>query len=177
MEDTGTLVVRAETAKDFDAVRKLNKKAFKGNSESKLVDALRESDGFIPGLSLVAEKGGKVVGHILFSPVRIVGLGSAAPALALAPMAVLPDYQNQGIGSELVKYGLGECRKLGHKIVVVVGHPDYYPRFGFVKAGEKGLKLPFEAPDEVFMALELVPGALDGVNGLIDYPPEFHAVA
>ena len=171
-----TLIIRAETAKDFDAVRKLNKKAFKGNSESKLVDALRGSDGFIPALSLVAEKGGKVVGHILFSPVKIKDLDRATPALALAPMAVLPDCQNQGIGSELVKYGLNECKEQGYKIVVVVGHPEYYPRFGFVKAGEKGLKLPFEAPDEVFMALELVPDALAGVNGVVDYPPEFHAV-
>lgn len=177
MDNTDTLVIRAETAKDADAVRKLNKKAFKGNSESKLVDALRGSDGFIPGLSLVAEKGGKVVGHILFSPVRIKGLNGAAPALALAPMAVLPGYQNQGIGSELVKFGLNECRKTGHKIIVVVGHPEYYPRFGFVKAGEKGLKLPFEAPDEVFMALELSPGALNDVSGTIEYPKEFHEVA
>ena len=177
MADTAEMpIIRAETAKDFDAVRKLNKKAFKGNSESKLVDALRESDGFIPGLSLVAEKGGKVVGHILFSPVRIKDLSSAVPALALAPMAVLPDCQNQGIGSELVKYGLNECKRSGHKIIVVVGHPEYYPRFGFVKAGEKGLKLPFEAPDEVFMALELVPGALNGVKGTIEYPKEFHTV-
>jgi len=177
MDNTVLLVIRAETAKDFDAVRKLNKKAFKGNSESKLVDALRASDGFIPGLSLVAEKGGKVVGHILFSPIKIKDLDKATPALALAPMAVLPDCQNQGIGSALVRYGLNECKKTGHKIVVVVGHPEYYPRFGFVKAGEKGLKLPFEAPDEVFLALELAPGAFGGVKGMVDYPPEFHAVA
>jgi putative acetyltransferase len=176
MDNSVMLIIRAETAKDADAVRKLNKKAFKGNSESKLVDALRGSDGFIPGLSLVAEKSGKVVGHILFSPIKIRDQKGATPALALAPMAVLPDYQNQGIGAELVKYGLNECRQLGHKIVVVVGHPEYYPRFGFVKAGEKGLKLPFEAPDEVFMVLELAPGALNDISGTIEYPKEFHEV-
>jgi len=171
-----SLVIRPEAAGDIAAIRKLNKKAFRGNDESKLVDALREADGFIPGLSLVAEKGGKVVGHILFSPIRIKGPESSTPALALAPMAVLPDCQSRGIGSKLVKYGLDECKKAGHKIVVVVGHPEYYPRFGFVKAGEKGLELPFEAPAEIFMALELVPGALSGVKGTVEYPPQFHAV-
>ncbi|OGS05127.1 MAG: GNAT family N-acetyltransferase [Elusimicrobia bacterium RIFCSPLOWO2_02_FULL_61_11] len=177
MDNTGgILTVRTEKAEDIGAIRKLNKKAFKGNDESKLIDAIRGSDGFIPGLSLAAEKDGKIVGHILFSPVKIKGPAGAAPALALAPMAVLPAFQNQGIGTELVKRGLEECRKLGHKIVVVVGHAGYYPRFGFVKAGEKGLQLPFEAPDEIFMALELVPGALDEVKGTVEYPPAFHAV-
>ncbi len=171
------LIIRPETAADFGPVRKLNKKAFRGKNESKLVDALRESAGFIPALSLVAQKGGVVAGHILFSPVKIGDLNSPAPALALAPMAVLPDYQNQGIGSALVKHGLEECRKAGHKIIVVVGHPEFYPRFGFVRAVEKGLKLPFEAPDEVFMALELVPDALSGVSGTVEYPQEFHEVA
>ena len=172
----GGLIIRAETAGDFDAVRKLNKKAFGGKNESMLVDSLRRSDDFIPGLSIVTEKDGKVVGHILFSLIRIIAQGSETPALALAPMAVLPSYQNQGIGSALVKYGLNECGKSGHKIVVVVGHPEYYPRFGFIKAGEKGLKLPFEAPDEVFMVIELAPGALSGVSGTVEYPPEFSAV-
>ena len=177
MDNTGgILTVRTEKAEDIGAIRKLNKKAFKGNDESKLIDAIRGSDGFIPGLSLAAEKDGKIVGHILFSPVKIKGPAGAAPALALAPMAVLPAFQNQGIGTELVKRGLEECRKLGHKIVVVVGHAGYYPRFGFVKAGEKGLQLPFEAPEEIFMALELVPGALDEVKGTVEYPPAFHAV-
>ena len=177
MENTQSPVtIRPETQNDIRAIRKLNKRAFKGNSDSKLVDALRESDSFIAAFSLVAEKDGQVVGHILFSPVSIKGLNGPAPALALAPMAVLPEFQNQGIGTALVKRGLEECGKAGHKIVVVVGHPEYYPRFGFVKAGEKGLKLPFEAPPEVFMALELAPGALNGAQGEIIYPPAFHEV-
>lgn len=176
MEKANDVTVRVETAADIHAVRKLNKKAFKGNSESKLVDAIREADYFIPGLSLVAEKDGVIVGHILFTPIRIVAVKGETPALALAPMAVLPEFQNKGIGSALVKRGLGECKKAGHKIIVVVGHDEYYPRFGFVKAAVKGLELPFEAPDEVFMALELVPGALDGVKGMVEYPAAFHAV-
>lgn len=170
------ILVRAETPKDFDAIRKINKKAFKGKNESKLVDALRESEGFIPELSLVAEKAGAVVGHILFSPILIKGPQGETPALALAPMAVLPDFQNQGVGSALIKHGLEECRRLGHKIMVVVGHDEYYPRFGFTRASAKGLTLPFEAPDEVFMALELAPGALAGVSGEVVYPREFHDV-
>ncbi|MCM2266292.1 MAG: N-acetyltransferase [Elusimicrobiales bacterium] len=170
------VAVRPETPKDFDAIRKLNKKAFKGKSESKLVDAIRESDGFIPELSLVAETAGLVVGHILFSPILIKGPQGETPALALAPMAVLPDFQKRGVGSALVRRGLEECRRLGHKIVVVVGHDEYYPRFGFVRASDKGLRLPFEAPDEVFMALELAPGALSGVSGEVVYPREFHDV-
>jgi len=176
MENTPDIIVRAENKNDIDAVRKLNKKAFKGKNESKLVDALRESDGFIPALSLVAEKAGAVAGHILFSPVEIKDGEKAVPALALAPMAVLPDLQKQGIGTALVKQGLAEAARLGHKLVVVVGHEDYYPRFGFVKAGEKGLSLPFDCPAEVFMVLEIVPGALDGVRGEIVYPREFHSV-
>lgn len=170
------IIVRPETEADHGAIRKANKKAFKGKDESKLVDALRESEYFIPELSLVAEAAGEVAGHILFSPVRIVDGEKETPALALAPMCVLPEFQNRGVGSLLVKRGLEECSKLGHKLVLVVGHADYYPRFGFVKAGEKGLKLPFEAPEEVFMVLELAPGALAGVSGTVDYPEPFHAV-
>ena len=176
MEKANDVKVRVETAADIHAVRKLNKKAFKGNSESKLVDAIREADYFIPGLSLVAEKDGVVVGHILFTPIRIVDAKNETPALALAPMSVFPEFQNQGIGTALVQRGLEECRRLGHKLVVLVGHEKFYPRFGFVPAGEKGLRLPFEAPDEVFMVLELVPGALDGVKGMVEYPAAFHAV-
>lgn len=170
------LVIRVETAADVDAVRKLNKKAFKGKDESKLVDALRESEGYMPELAIVAELNGIVVGHILFSPIQIKEGDNAWPALALAPMSVHPDQQCKGIGTALVKYGLAEALRLGHKLVVVVGHPEYYPRFGFVPAGERGLRLPFECPPEVFMVLELIPGALTGVGGEIVYPREFHDV-
>jgi putative acetyltransferase len=176
MEKDIAVRIRAETRADHDGIRKANKKAFKGKAESKLVDALRESEGYSPGLSLVAELAGQVVGHILFSPIVIRGAQGETPALALAPMCVLPERQNQGIGSALVRRGLEECRKAGHKLVVVVGHADYYPRFGFMKAGEKNLTLPFEAAPEVFMVLELVPGALAGVSGEVIYPPEFHEV-
>lgn len=98
---------------------------------------------------------------------------SNLPALALAPMAVRPEYQNQGIGSELVRHGLRQCRDLGHKVIVVVGHPEYYPRFGFSLARAKGLEAPFPVPDEAFLVLELVPDALEGIKGVVNYPPEF----
>jgi putative acetyltransferase len=169
------IIIRPETKADYETIRKVNKKAFKGKNESKLVDAVREEDGFIPELSLVAVKDGAVVGHILFSPVVIKG-AAEIPALALAPMSVFPEFQNQGIGTAMVKHGLAECRRLGHKLVVLVGHEEFYPRFGFVPAGAKGLVLPFEAPPEVFMVLELAPGALAGVAGDVVYPRAFHEI-
>ncbi len=170
------LTVRPERAADIDAVRKLNKKAFKGKAESKLVNALRGTEWYVPELALVAELEGRVAGHLLLSLVEIKEGDRSVPALALAPMGVLPEFQGRGIGSALVKRGLAEAARLGHKLVVVVGHPEYYPRFGFVPAGEKGLRLPFECPPEAFMALELAPGALAGVSGEVSYPPPFHKV-
>ena len=88
-------------------------------------------------------------------------------------MAVRPEFQNQGIGSELVRQGLNECQRLGHKVVVVVGHPRYYPRFGFSSARAKGLEAPFQVSDEAFMAFELIPGILEGMSGMVKYPPAF----
>ena len=109
---------------------------------------------------------------MLNCPLRPLSL----PALALAPMAVHPEFQSQGIGSRLVREGLERCRNLGHRIVVVVGHPEFYPRFGFTPARAKGLEAPFPVPDEAFMVTELVPGALDGVSGMIVYPAPFEGV-
>ena len=119
---------------------------------------------------------GGVVGHILLSPIRIEASCGSVPALALAPMAVLPEFQRQGIGSELVSAGLDAARLGGHRIVIVVGHVDYYPRFGFTLAGKFGLSVSFPVPDQAFMARELVPGSLDGVSGPVRYPPAFDEV-
>src|SRR5262245_36987197 len=151
--------VRPETAADYDGIRHVNRLAFGQDDESRLVDALREA-GYVR-LSLVGERGGQVVGHILFSDLLIATDTGTIPALALAPMAVLPEFQNQGIGSSLVRRGLEACRAQGHRIVVVVGHPQYYPRFGFSAELAAELASPFSGKD-FFMALELVPGALDG---------------
>lgn len=167
------IVVRSEKPEDYQNIYEINKVAFGGEVEARLVNNLRKTKWFIPELSLVAEKEGKIVGHILFSVIHRKTDSNRIPVLALAPMAVLPDYQKQGIGSLMIKEGLKKCKKLGYKIVVLVGHPDYYPRFGFVKASEKGLKLPFDAPDEAFMVNEIIPNSLTGIIGTIEYPPEF----
>lgn len=168
--------IRREEASDRDAVYEVNLQAFGQETEPRLVEAVRESPSFIPELSLVALEDGEVVGHILFSAMNIQTAQGDVPALALAPLAVLPAYQNRGIGSRLVEEGLAECRSLGHGIVVVVGHPGYYPRFGFVPARGRGLEAPFQVPDEAFMVLELAPGALHGVAGMIRYSPAFDEV-
>jgi putative acetyltransferase len=113
------------------------------------------------------------VGHIAFSPVMIESEGSNFEAVALAPMAILPAYHGKGIGSQLVLAGLEECRRIGHEIVVVLGHPAYYPRFGFVRAKPKRIDCEFEVPEEAWMILELREGALAGRCGVVRFQPEF----
>ena len=164
-------VIRPETPADHAAIREVNRLAFGGDDEARLVDALR--DGGYVRVSLVAEEGGRVVGHILFSDLPIVTAGGTVEALALAPMAVIPSHQRRGIGSMLVREGLRACREAGHRIVVVLGHPEFYPRFGFSAKLAERLRSPFSGP--AFMAVELVPGALEGVEGEVRYPPPFGA--
>jgi putative acetyltransferase len=176
MVEKADLEIRPERAEERTVIREINRLAFGGEAEPNLVDKIRESAGFIPQLSLVAVRQGRVVGHILFSliEIRIDGRPDQPwPALALAPMAVHPDFQNQGIGSALVQRGLEIGRDLGHAVIVVVGHPEYYPRFGFTSARAKGLESPFPVPDEAFLTIELVPGSLHGVKGTVVYPPAF----
>jgi putative acetyltransferase len=165
------ITIRKEAPQDVVTVRRINELAFEGTVEADIVDALRGAAQ--PQLSLVAEYAGGVIGHIFFSPVTIRSADSVFDAIGLAPMAVLPEFQRRGIGTELVERGLDECRRLGHPVVVVVGHPDFYPRFGFSPAREKGLEYAEEVPDEAFMVAELVPGALRGVSGVVSYRPEF----
>ncbi len=136
------------------------------------MDALRDG-GYIE-VSLVAEADGEIVGHILFSRITIVTEAQRVDALSLAPMAVLPSHQRQGIGSKLVEAGLESCREQGHKIVVVLGHPEFYPRFGFSAELARPLESPFGG-GEAWMAKEFVPGVLSGVEGRIEYPPPFGA--
>ncbi|UCE41198.1 MAG: N-acetyltransferase [Candidatus Aminicenantes bacterium] len=167
------ITVRVERNEDIGAIHLVNRMAFGQEDEAVLVQRIRESSGFIPALSLVAVKDSRVVGHILFSQIHIVTPKEDVAVLSLAPMAVLPEFQNLGIGSQLVNTGLEKCRESGHTIVVVIGHPQYYPRFGFVPAGKKGLDLLFSVPAEAFMVCELLPNALDGIEGTVIYPPEF----
>lgn len=163
-------LIRVEGAADQEAIQHVNRLAFGQDAEASLVDALR-TGGYLR-LSLVAEAAGWVVGHILFSDLPILTNSGPVAALALAPMAVLPEFQNQGIGSALVRRGLAVCREQGHRIVVVLGHPRFYPRFGFSPQLAAYLDAPFSG-QESFMAVELVPGALDAVAGRVQYPPPF----
>ena len=167
-------IVRAETAEDHASVRVVNELAFAGAGEAGLVDALRrDAPGYI---SLVAEEGGRVVGHIFFSPVRVESPAGEWAATALGPMAVLPERQGRGVGSALAREGLKECLRLGHEVVFVLGHAGFYPRFGFRPAGPLGIGCEFPAPEEFFMVAELRPGALAGRTGRVRYRPEFGEV-
>ncbi len=166
------MIIRTETDADFDAIRRVNRGAFGQEAEGKLVDDLR--DGGYARLSLVAEEDGLIVGHILFSELPIQTAEGVIDALSLAPMAVLPDHQRRGIGTALVQEGLRLCKSLGHHIVVVLGHVDYYPRFGFSASLAEPLTCAYAGP--ALMALELVPGALDGVSGELKYPAPFQDV-
>ena len=161
--------IRLEQPGDMVAVRETNEQAFGTAAEARLVDRLRDSSECI---SLVATIGDRVVGHILFTPVSIEP-ATAVRVAGLAPMSVRPEHQRAGIGSELVRAGLEECRRRGYAAVVLVGHREFYPRFGFVPGHTKGLECEFPVPPEVFMALELNVGALAGVAGLVRYRPEF----
>jgi putative acetyltransferase len=165
------VIIRPENFEDLEAIRRVNEAAFGRSNEADLVDALRRSERIL--LSLVAVKGGEVVGNIVFSPVSIESELVSRGALALAPMAVAPALQRQGIGSLLVRHGLEKSRLAGYSLVVVVGHPEYYPRFGFIPAKPKGLKCQYDVPDEAFMVAELQPGSLRGFGGIVRYPPEF----
>jgi putative acetyltransferase len=171
--------IRAERAEDLSAVTKVNVAAFNRDNEAELVDRLR---GVASTFSFVAVESEQIVGHIFYSPVEIPLCEVSANAgeyansslfLGLAPLAVLPDRQRQGIGSLLIQYSLQECAWLGCKAVVVLGHPAYYPKFGFVPATEKGLKCEYTVPDEAFMVLELEMGSLKGCSGIVKYRPEF----
>ena len=119
---------------------------------------------------------GCLIGQILFSSIVIETDGGEAQALALARMAVLPDHQRQGIGSELVREGLEACCRQGHRIVVVLGNAQYYPRFGFTPASQHGVRCPCSVPDESFMVMALVPGSLDDIDGVVHYPAAFDLV-
>jgi putative acetyltransferase len=168
--------IRQERPEDAPAIFEVHLQAFAQDGESRLVDALREDGNINPALSLVAVHGDRIIGHILFCPVTIVSGTCETSALALAPLGVHQDYQCMGIGTSLIEAGLGECRRLGHRIVIVVGHPGYYPRFGFTSAKESGISAPFPCPDNAFMALPLRPGALDGIGGIVRYPAAFDNV-
>ncbi len=172
MRPEDNVIIRAENTEDSEehsVIHSINKAAFGSQDEADLVDKLR-TEGVVL-ISLVAEIQERIVGHILFSRMSIETTGGSVPAAALAPMAVLPEHQRRGIGGRLIRHGLNLLRERGEQIVIVVGHPNYYPRFGFASEKARSLESPF--PQDAFMAMELSPGALEGVRGRVRYPAAF----
>jgi putative acetyltransferase len=168
------MVIRAEEPRDSRAIHSVEAAAFGQPTEAELVDALRRDA--TPLVSLVADDAGAIVGHALFSPVTLDG-NPALRLMGLGPMAVAPARQRSGIGAALVREGLAACARTGIAGVVVLGHPEYYPRFGFVPASRFGIGSEYDAPDEAFMAIELVAGTLAAATGTVRYHPAFGAVA
>jgi putative acetyltransferase len=163
------MTIRDETPADWEAIDRVNREAFGGEEEARIVRRLR-ADG-LAAASLVAEEGGAVVGHLMLSWLPTVVDGHDVRAAALAPMAVLPGHQRRGIGSRLVTAGIAAARRTGVEAIIVVGHPEYYPRFGFSAAAAAHLAAPFSGA--AFMALEIIPGALRGTAGSVEYPAAF----
>ena len=168
------MVIREEKLVDTDSIWNINAEAFETEAEANLVNALRDSGCTF--ISLVAETDNKAVGHILFTPVKLTGIENKLKLIGLAPMAVLEQHQNKGIGSKLVKAGIEHCKSKGYDAIVVLGHPSYYPKFGFVPSITYGIKSEYEVPDEAFMVLELVPNSLKDYNGIIKYHDLFNSV-
>ncbi|WP_373998756.1 GNAT family N-acetyltransferase [Bdellovibrio bacteriovorus] len=174
------ITIRQENLEDIPQVQKLIEKAFENvehsdGSEPFLVEKLRKSKNFIPRLSLVASGiGNEITGHILFTPIEIVrDDGSSQKSLALGPVSVLPTYQNKGVGGLLIKRGHDIAKELGFTSIILLGHPTYYPKFGYKPASLWNIKAPMDVPDEAFMAIELYPNALADASGCVKYPPEF----
>ncbi|WP_300812172.1 N-acetyltransferase [uncultured Bacteroides sp.] len=171
--------IRQEQSGNLPAIFSLVETAFATMKESDhrehfLVDRLHRSDSFVPELSLVAETDdGQLVGYILLAKVGIVSGKKRTTSLAVAPLAVLPDCQNQGIGGILLKEAHKKAASLGYGTAVILGHKDYYPRFGYCRAMEHGIMFPFDVPSELCQVIELLPGALNGVHGNVQYPPAF----
>ncbi len=170
--------IRKELEEDYKQVFTLIENAFKNEpfsdyTEQFLVERLRTSDAYVPELSMVVELEGEVIGHILLTKIKIVNDSQSFNSLALAPVSVKPDYQNKGVGGQLILQAHAKAIELAYKSIVLLGHQDYYPRFGYEKASNFGIKLPFDVPDENCMAIELVEGGLKGVSGMVEYPKEF----
>lgn len=170
------IFIRQETQDDFKEIFEINLSAFRQDKEARLVNALRNNqDAFIPELSIVAiDSKTKIVGHILFTKIKIVQDNQPEmESLALAPMAIRPEFQRIGIGGQLIKSGLEKAKELKYKSVIVLGHKHYYPKFGFVPANKWNIISPYDVPTTHFMAIELVKDGLKNVIGLVKYAKEF----
>ena len=165
------MIIRPEQPSDIEEIKRINIEAFGSDAEADLVDALRDTG--IPLISLVAIKEDELVGHILFSPVSIEPENANIRIAGLAPMAVAVAYQNGGIGSKMVKEGLKRCKQAGYVAVVVLGHPKYYPRFGFIPSVKYGIKSEYDVLSDVFMIIELGDGTLAETGGIVRYHEAF----
>jgi putative acetyltransferase len=175
--DLSTVTIRPETPADLAAIREVLVLAFSEefprDDVATLAEALRDTPGYDPALALVAVHDGAVIGHVMFTAIHIESAGGNVPAMTLAPLAVHPAWHGQGVGSTLAHHGLEKCRSLGHTIVTVIGHSTYYPRFGFTQSVPLGIAMTHAKLDESKMVLALVPGALDGVTGIVRLPAIF----
>lgn len=174
------ITIRQEQLVDYPQTEQVVKKAFANaiqsdQTEHQLVARIRKSQSFIQKLSLVAfnEDNHSIVGHILLYKIKILNEEMTIESLALAPASVLPSYQHQGIGKRLVLTALKQAKELGYHSVIVLGHPDYYPKFGFKRASNWGIKAPYEVPDGALMAIELQNNALLEATGVVEYPKAF----
>lgn len=164
-------MIREEHAQDTKAIREVNVRAFGQSTEADIVDKLRKNCNDL--LSLVAVINDRIVGHILFSEARIECENRTVQGMALAPMAVLPEHQRQGIGSELIKVGIDKLSNSNCPFVIVLGHPEYYPRFGFEPASRHGIRCEWEVSDDTFMVLIIDKSEMKGISGVAKYRPEF----
>lgn len=167
------ITIRRETSSDYPAIFEVVKEAFAhaeyaDQDEHFLVERLRKSDAYIPELSLVAEMDGNVVGHIMFTKIKV----GEHDAITLAPLAVLPGLQGKGIGGKLIEAAHKEAKRLGHEFSVLLGHAGYYPRFGYRRASEYGILSPLKVPDDAFMAIRLQ-SSRERLDGIVEYAKEF----
>ncbi|WP_461672965.1 GNAT family N-acetyltransferase [Priestia megaterium] len=173
------ILIKQELTEEHNKTKEVVKSAFlneeySDQKEHLLVKRIRKSDAFIPELSLVAfNQNADLVGHILLSKITIIDGDSAIDSLALAPISVFPQYQKQGVGSRLIHAALKRAKELGYHSVIVLGHKDYYPKFGFKPASLWNIYAPFDIPEEFFMALELTEGSLKNVQGVVQYSKAF----
>lgn len=174
------LIIKQEQVRDYQMTEEIIEYAFRNmelsdQKEHELVARLRKTNAFIPELSLVAvnEVSNELIGHILLTKIKILSDNQSTNSLALAPVSVLPEWQNKGIGKALIRKALDKAKELGYGSVIVLGHPQYYPKFGFKKASTWGVTAPFEVPEEAFMMLALKEDALENVVGVVQYSSAF----
>ena len=172
------MIIRQEKEADYHSVFHLIRDAFQNEihsdrSEHYLVERLRNSKNFIPELSIVAELDNEIIGYILLTRIKIKNNKNHWNSLALAPVAVLPKLHHQGIGAKLINYAHQKAKELNFNSIVVLGHPTYYPKFGYKMLNQFSIKLPFDAPQENCMAVELTKDSLKDVNGTVEYDKAF----